>query len=73
MAKEEKKFEELLNEVEEIVTSLENGNVDLDESIKKYTEAMEKVKLCSEKLESATKTVNKILTENGKLEDLEIE
>ena len=72
MAKEEKKFEELLNEYEENITSHENGNVDLDESIKKYTEAMEKVKLCSEKLDSATKTVNKILTENGTLEDLEI-
>ena len=64
MAKEEKKFEELMQEVETIVESLENGDVDLEDSIKKYTEAMKIVKTCSEKLDSATETVNKILTEN---------
>ena len=72
MAKEEKKFEELMEEVENIVESLENGDVDLEESIKKYTEAMKIVKTCSEKLESATETVNKVLTENGTLENLEV-
>ena len=73
MAKtEEKKFEELMQEVETIVESLENGDVDLEDSIKKYTEAMKIVKTCSEKLDSATETVNKILTENGTLEDLEV-
>lgn len=72
MAKEEKKFEELMKEVETIVESLENGDVDLEDSIKKYTEAMKIVKTCSEKLDSASETVNKILTENGTLEDLEV-
>lgn len=72
MAKEEKKFEGLMEEVETIVESLENGDVDLEESIKKYTEAMKIVKTCSEKLESATETVNKVLTENGTLENLEV-
>ena len=67
-----KSFEEALEKLEGIVKELENGNEPLDDAIKKYTEAMEKVKLCSEKLESATKTVNKILTENGTLEELEI-
>ena len=70
---EEKKFEELMNELEVIVKDLENGNTDLESSIEKYTEAMKIVKVCSEKLENATEVVNKILQENGyKLKNLGI-
>lgn len=68
MAKEVK-FEEKLNNLEEIVKELEEGNVDLDDAINKYTEAMKIAKECSEKLDKATKAVNKILNENGELED----
>lgn len=74
MAKnEEKKFEELMDELEVIIKDLENGNTDLDSTIKKYTEAMKIVKVCSDKLENATTAVNKILQENGNLEDFDIE
>ena len=69
MAKEEKKFEEKLNELENIVKELEEGNVDLDDAINKYTEAMKIAKECSTKLDSATKAVNKILNENKELEE----
>ncbi len=70
--KEEKTFEENLNELENIVKELEQGNIDLEKSIDKYTEAMKLVKVCSDKLNNATEKVNKILTENGQLEDFEI-
>ena len=73
MSKNEKTFEEKLGELETIVKELENGNVDLDSAIKKYTEAMNIAKECSEKLDSAEKAVNKILNENGKLEDFNAE
>ena len=73
MANKEKTFEEKLTELEEIIKELENGNVDLDSAIKKYTEAMNIAKECSEKLDSAEKAVNKILKENGKLEDFQTE
>lgn len=69
---EEKTFEVALKELESIVRELESGNIDLDIAIKKYTEAMELAKLCGDKLNSATESVNKILTENGKLEDFAI-
>ena len=68
MAKEVK-FEEKLQNLEEIVKELEEGNVDLDDAINKYTEAMKIAKECSEKLDNATKAVNKILIESGELED----
>lgn len=73
MEKKEKTFEEKLNELEEIVKELENGNVDLDSAIKKYTDAMNIAKECSEKLDKAQKAVNEILKENGKLEDFNAE
>lgn len=72
MAKEEK-FEEKLNELEKMVTELEKGDVDLDEAIDKYTKAMKLAKECSSKLKSAEENVNKILTENGKEEDFNVE
>ena len=69
----EKTFEEALEELEAIVKELEMGNAPLDEAIKKYTLAMNLAKLCNERLDSATKSVNKILEENGKLEDFSVE
>ena len=69
----EKSFEESLLKLEEIIRELEKGEIPLDEMIKKYTEATELVKFCSNKLDEATKTVNKILNENGKLEDFKAE
>lgn len=71
--KEEKTFEESLLELENIVKELEAGNVDLDKAILKYSEAMNLAKNCSEKLNNATLKVNKILKENGALENFEIE
>ena len=67
---EEKKFDELLVDIEKIVKDLESGNIDLETSIEKYTEAMKMI--CSDKLNSATEKVNKILDENGNLNDFEV-
>mgnify|MGYP006392199719 CR=1 FL=1 len=64
---EEKKFDELLTSIEVIVKDLESGNIDLETSIEKYSEAMKMIKICSDKLNSATESVNKILEENGNL------
>ena len=72
-SKSEKTFEESLVELENIVKELESGNVDLDKAIDKYSEAMKLAKSASDKLNNATEKVNKILKENGELEDFEIE
>ena len=68
---EEKSFETNLKDLEELVKELESGNVPLEDAIKKYTEAMELAKSCSDKLNNATEKVNKILKENGELKDFE--
>ena len=69
MAKSDKKFEEKLEELENIVKELEEGNTPLDDAINKYTEAMKIAKECSTELDNATKAVNKILNSNNELED----
>lgn len=71
--KKEETFEEKLKELEKMVLELEKGDVDLDSAIDKYTKAMKLAKECSEKLNNAEENVNKILKENGTLEDFNIE
>ncbi len=73
VAIEEKNFEEKLNDLENIIKELESGNVDLDNAINKYTEAMKIAKECSTKLDEAEKAVDKILNEDGKLENFKVE
>lgn len=65
-------FEKSLEKLESIVHELESGNIELESAIEKYTEAMKLVKSCSDKLNEATKKVNKILTENGELVDFDL-
>lgn len=71
--KKEETFEESLKKLEEIVKELESGEVILDDAVNKFTEAMRLSKICNDKLKSAEENVNKILKENGKLEDFEVE
>ena len=73
MAKEEKSFEENITNLESIVKDLESGNVPLDDAINKFNEAMKLAKECNDKLKNAEENINKILKENGKLEDFSIE
>ena len=73
MEKKEVSFEEKIRELETIVKELESGEVNLDDAIEKYTMAMKLAKECSDKLNSATEKVNKILKENGSLEEFKIE
>jgi len=67
-----KTFEQSLEELESIVKELESGNVNLDDAINKYSEAMKLVKVCEEKIKSAEEMVTKIVKENGTLEDFEV-
>ena len=61
MAVKEKKFEESLLELEQIVKDLESGNIPLDDAISKFNEAMILVKDCNDKLNKAEESVNKII------------
>lgn len=69
----EMKFEDKIKHLEDIISVLESGEAPLDESIKKYTEAMKLVKECDSELKGIEEKVNKIVSENGTLEDFEVE
>lgn len=69
MAKNEKSFEENLNELEKIVKELENGEVNLDDAIQQYSNAMNLSKICSEKLKNAEEAINKIVKDDGSIEE----
>ena len=71
--KEEISFEDKIRTLEEIVKELESGEVPLDDAINKYTEAMKLAKECSDKLTEVSDKVNKIMLENGKLEEFTVE
>ena len=69
----EKTFEEKIKELESIINELESGNTNLEESIDMYTKAMTLVKECDIKLKNIEEQVNKIMLENGELENFNIE
>ena len=71
--KEEVKFEDKIKELETIVNELESGEIDLEASIEKYTKAMKLVAECDEKLKNIEEQVNKIIKDNGEMEDFTIE
>lgn len=67
------KFEDKMKELEKIISELENGEIDLEDSIEKYTKAMNLVKECDGELKNIEEKVNKILNENGQIQDFNVE
>ena len=65
-------FEEKLNELERIVNKLETGEVPLDDAIDEFKKAMELVKECDEKLNSAQEAIVKIVKDNKEVVEFEI-
>jgi len=70
---EEINFEESLEKLENIVKELENGNVNLDDAINKFNEAMVLAKTCDEKLKNAEESINKILNSDGTISEFKVE
>ena len=62
MAKE-KKFEDHLKNIEEIVEKLESGEVDLEDSIRQYEKGMELIKKCREILSKTKLKIEKLKKE----------
>lgn len=74
--KENKSFEEMMQDLEKIAKDLEGGELSLDESVKKFEEGMEISKECSEILESAEKKISILVKDsddNIKEENFEVE
>jgi len=61
-----KSFEENLEQLNESVKSLEEGELPLKETLEKFEDGLKLSKLCSEELETAQKKIEKIIEKNGK-------
>lgn len=62
-------FEQNIEELEKIVTELEKGDLNLDDSIKKFEEGMTLSKKCNEILEEAEKKITILIKKDDKLEE----
>lgn len=71
--KKELSFEENLEKLETIVKNLENGDIPLDDAINEFNKAMKIAKICDKKLKNAEDSLNKIVKEDGSIEDFNIE
>ena len=62
-------FEENMNKLETIVADLEKGDLNLDDSVKKFEEGIKISKECNEILEEAEKKITILLQEDDKIEE----
>ena len=62
MSKQSKSFEDSMGRLEQIVRSLEQGNVPLEESLKLFQEGTQLVRSCSQLLDNAQLQIQKVLT-----------
>lgn len=65
-----KSFEEQITELEKIINELENGNLNLDDSVVKFEQGMKISKECNKMLENAEKKITILLNnENGEVNE----
>lgn len=62
-----KTFEEALHKLEEITRELEDGDISLEESLKKFDEGIKLAEFCNQKLDDAQIKVDILLKKNGSL------
>jgi exodeoxyribonuclease VII small subunit len=64
---EELTFEDALNKLEELVRTLEQGELTLNKSLTIFEEGMKLAKFCNKKLEQAEQKIEILLKKNGEL------
>lgn len=62
---EKNNFEQQLNELQQIVNNLENGNVPLEDALEQFQAGVKISKELNKKLTQAEQTVAKIIEEDG--------
>lgn len=60
-------FEEQIKLLEQIVSELEKGDLNLEESVSKFEEGMKISKTCNDMLEKAEKKITILLNQNGEM------
>ena len=57
----DKSFEEAINRLERVVVELEEGELSLEEALKKFEEGIELSRFCTQKLTQAEEKVKKLI------------
>ncbi len=60
----ERKFEDAMKRLEEIVGDLEGGDLSLEDSLKVFEEGMKLIKFCSDKLEEVEQKVTMLVKDS---------
>ena len=68
MAEKKQTYEENIEQIDEILEKLENGELSLEDSINEYEKAIKLIKESEKLLEIGEGKVLKVLEKNGKLE-----
>lgn len=66
-------FEQAMQQLEEIVDKLEQGDVPLESAIVYYQKGMELAKICGDKLNTVQNQMTKIMNEQGEFEPFHIQ
>ena len=66
---EEKSFEENMEQLENIVTELEKGELNLEESVKKFEQGINISKKCNDILEKAEKKITILLRQEDEIKE----
>lgn len=66
------RFEDALNELEEIVRKIESGEHSLEENLELFERGIALTRQCSSKLDAATLRIKKLVDKNG-IEEMEID
>ncbi|MFH1248946.1 MAG: exodeoxyribonuclease VII small subunit [archaeon] len=69
----EKSFEEALEKIDEVITSLEEEDLPLKKKIEKFKEGAELLKFCNKELKESELSIQKILDKDGKIKLEEFE
>lgn len=67
--KEEKSFEENMENLEKVVLELEKGDLTLEQSVQKFEEGMNLSKQCNSLLENAEKKITILLQEGDNIKE----
>lgn len=71
MSKEKQSFEEMMQELENIVQKLDNETISLEESLDLYQKGMKLSTACDTTLKDAEKKVNKLMQEEAEEQENE--
>ena len=66
-------FEDKMQQLEQVVSELEKGDMNLDESLVKFEDGMKLAKECNKILEDTERKVTILLEKNGEIEEEDFE